>query len=73
MNGGVLSPDGRFIAYTSNETEAFELYVRPFDAAKGAAVGRRQVRVSKDGAGGLMVWRATAASCTSWTPSPISR
>jgi hypothetical protein len=23
VNGGVLSPDGRLIAYTSNETEAF--------------------------------------------------
>jgi Tol biopolymer transport system component len=57
VNGGVLSPDGRFIAYTSNETEVFELYVRPFDAAKGAAAGEAK-RVSKDGAGGLMVWRA---------------
>jgi Tol biopolymer transport system component len=55
VNGGVLSPDGRLIAYTSNETEAFELYVRPFDAAKGAAAGDAK-RVSKDGAGGLMVW-----------------
>ena len=39
VNGGVLSPDGRLIAFTSNETEAFELYVRPFDAATGAAAG----------------------------------
>ena len=44
VNGGVLSPDGRFIAYTSNETEAFELYVRPFDAAKGAAAGDAKSR-----------------------------
>lgn len=57
VNGGVLSPDGRFIAFTSNETEAFELYLRPFDAATGAAVGDTKYRVSKDGAGGLMVWR----------------
>ena len=57
VNGGVLSPDGRLIAYTSNETEAFELYVRPFDATKGAATGDAK-RVSKDGAGGLMVWNA---------------
>jgi Tol biopolymer transport system component len=56
VNGGVLSPDGRFLAYTSNETEAFELYVRPFDAAKGAVSGGA-TRVSKDGAGGLIVWR----------------
>ena len=49
VNGGVLSPDGRFIAYTSNETEAFELYVRPFDAATGAASGDAKYRVSKEG------------------------
>jgi Tol biopolymer transport system component len=57
VNGGVLSPDGRLIAFTSNETEAFELYVRPFDAASGAAAGDAKYRVSKEGAGGLMVWR----------------
>jgi Tol biopolymer transport system component len=57
VNGGVFSPDGKFIAFTSNETEAFELYVRPFDAATGAAVGDTKYRVSKEGAGGLMVWR----------------
>jgi Tol biopolymer transport system component len=57
VNGGVLSPDGRLIAYTSNETEAFELYLRPFDAAKGATAGDAKYRVSKEGAGALMVWR----------------
>lgn len=57
VNGGVLSPDGKFLAYTSNETEAFELYVRPFDAAASAVSGSAS-RVSKEGAGGLMVWRA---------------
>ena len=57
VNGGVLSPDSRLIAFTSNETEAFELYVRPFDAATGAAAGETKYRVSKDGAGALMVWR----------------
>jgi hypothetical protein len=31
--------------------------VRPFDPATGAAVGDTTHRVSKDGAGGLMVWR----------------
>jgi Tol biopolymer transport system component len=58
VNGGVLSPDGKLIAFTSNETETFELYVRPFDPASGAAVGDAKHRVSKEGAGGLMVWRS---------------
>ena len=58
VNGGVFSPDGKLIAFTSNETEAFELYLRPFDAATGAAAGDTKYRVSKDGAGALMVWRA---------------
>ena len=58
VNGGVFSPDGKLIAFTSNETEAFELYLRPFDAATGVAAGDTKYRVSKDGAGALMVWRA---------------
>ena len=58
VNGGVFSPDGRFVAYGSNETETFELYVRPFDSATGSAPGESRWRVSKDGSGGLMVWRA---------------
>jgi serine/threonine-protein kinase len=28
--GGVFSPDGRFLAYASNESGRFEVYVRPF-------------------------------------------
>jgi len=28
--GGMFSPDGRWVAYTSNETGATEVYVRPF-------------------------------------------
>ena len=58
VNGGVFSPDGKLIAFTSNETEAFELYLRPFDAATGVAAGETKYRVSKEGAGALMVWRA---------------
>lgn len=27
---GMFSPDGRFVAYVSNETGAFEVYVRGF-------------------------------------------
>lgn len=45
-----LSPDGRFIAYRSDEAkpERFEIYVRPFDAAKPVADDKKW-QVSKDG------------------------
>jgi Tol biopolymer transport system component len=47
---GRLSPDGRFIAYRSDEAkpERFEIYVRPFDAAKPVADDKKW-RVSQDG------------------------
>ena len=47
---GRLSPDGRFIAYRSDEAkpERFEIYVRPFDAAKPVADDKKW-KVSKDG------------------------
>jgi Tol biopolymer transport system component len=46
---GRLSLDGRFIAYRSDEAkpERFEVYVRPFDAAK--PVEEKKWQVSKDG------------------------
>jgi serine/threonine-protein kinase len=40
-----VSPDGRWIAYTSNETGREEIYVRPFPA-----VGSGRWRISTDGA-----------------------
>ena len=45
---GQFSPDGRWVAYMSNESERFEIYVRPFSAsaAAGAAGGQWQVSTS---------------------------
>ena len=39
LQGGRLSPDDRFVAYASNESGKYEVYVRPFNAnaAPGAA------------------------------------
>jgi serine/threonine-protein kinase len=34
-SGGVLSPDGRFLAYHSNESGMFEVFVRPFPGVGG--------------------------------------
>jgi len=47
---GRLSPDGRFIAYRSDEAkpERFEIYVRPFDGDKPVA-DEKKWQVSKDG------------------------
>lgn len=55
---GRLSPDDRFIAYLSDEAkpERFEVYVRPFDAAKRAADDKKW-QVSKDGVSGMLHWR----------------
>jgi Tol biopolymer transport system component len=47
-----LSPDGRWLAYQSDESGRFEIYVRPFPD-----VQRSKVQVSVDG-GTSPVWRA---------------
>ena len=56
-----FSPDGKRFAYVSNESGAYELYVRPFDsnAAPGAPLSAGgKVMVSKGGANrGGAVWR----------------
>ena len=56
---GQFSPDGRWVAYDSNETGRTEVYVRPFalpgTSDTGAAGGQSQVST----AGGIMpVWRS---------------
>ena len=33
---GQFSPDGRWVAYQSNETGRYEIYVRPFSRARRA-------------------------------------
>ena len=56
---GVFSPDGRWVAYASNESGRFEIYVRPFQgagatSALGTASGQWQVST----AGGIWQrWR----------------
>jgi Tol biopolymer transport system component len=54
---GRFSPDGRFIAYGSNESGRFEVYVRPFDAATASAAGDTKFPISTDGAMGGIFWR----------------
>jgi Tol biopolymer transport system component len=56
---GRLSPDGKFMAYRSDEAqvERGEIYVRPFNAATGLP-GDGKWRVSKDGVNAMLHWRA---------------
>lgn len=44
-----LSPDGRWLAYASNETGRFEVSVRPFSPQGGGTGGRWQVSVAGGG------------------------
>jgi Tol biopolymer transport system component len=55
---GRLSPDGRFMAYRSDEAkpERFEVYVRPYDSSKGT-VGEQKWQISKDGVQAMLHWR----------------
>jgi Tol biopolymer transport system component len=56
---GRLSPDGRFMAFRSDEAqpERGEVYVRPIDAAK-MQPGEGKWRLSKDGVNAMLHWRA---------------
>jgi WD40-like Beta Propeller Repeat len=59
---GRFSPDGRHIAFLSNEADPdrLEVYVRPFDPNKPEAPAGPPVRVSKNGAIGMITWREDA-------------
>jgi len=50
---GSFSPDGRWVAYISNESGRGEVYVRPF-VASGPSLGDGKWQVSKDGAVGSL-------------------
>ena len=56
---GRLSPDGKFMAFRSDEAkpEQWDVYVRPFNAAKGLP-GEGKWRVSTDGAFAMLHWRS---------------
>jgi Tol biopolymer transport system component len=59
VSQGRFSPDGRYLAFLSNEDdgETMEVYVRPFDARKPEAPAGPGVRISKNGALGMIFWR----------------
>ena len=57
-NVGRLSPDGKFMAFRSDEArpERGEVYVRPFDASRSQP-GEGKWQVSKDGVLAMLHWR----------------
>jgi Tol biopolymer transport system component len=59
-NDASFSPDGRWIAYRSNESGRFEIYVRPLLASgsAGPSLGEGKWQVSRDGASAVVPkWR----------------
>jgi Tol biopolymer transport system component len=54
---GRFSPDSRFVAYVSDESERNQVWVRPFDGASGTPHAAGKWRVSKDGGDGMVTWR----------------
>jgi Tol biopolymer transport system component len=59
--GAAVSPDGRWIAYVSNESGTQELYVQPFvvDPKSGAdTASRPKWLVSRGGSAGMARWRS---------------
>jgi len=55
--GARFSPDGRWIAYISTETDRPEVYVRAFDPTTGH-LGASKLQLTKDGVSSIVSWRA---------------
>ena len=59
--GGHFSPDGRWLAYSSDESGRFEVYVQPFSDPSAIASGRQagpsgKWQISTEGGGGDEKW-----------------
>ena len=54
---GAFSPDGRWVAYVSDETGRPEVYVRPFKDSPGGGEASGRWIISKDGGRGIPTWR----------------
>jgi Tol biopolymer transport system component/predicted Ser/Thr protein kinase len=55
--GGQISPDGRWIAYMSNESSASDVWVRPFSAAENSVASGAKQLVSR-GVSIFPLWRS---------------
>jgi Tol biopolymer transport system component len=65
-----FSPDGRWVAYSSNESGSDELYLQPFDPATPEASGSAggKVRVSLTGIEGSPRWEPDGKGLTYFAP-----
>jgi Tol biopolymer transport system component len=57
-NFGRFSPDGRSIAYISNESGRPEVWVRPFDPSSLVASEQGKQKLTNEGASAMISWRA---------------
>jgi hypothetical protein len=57
MDGPRFSPDSRFLAYRSNETGQFEIFVRSFEPSSGFPLNGGKRPISRQGGLGLAYWR----------------
>jgi mono/diheme cytochrome c family protein len=55
--GGRLSPDGHFLAFNSNRSGRFQIYVSPLNPSSVARAAPAQSQISNDGGIGGIVWR----------------
>lgn len=55
---GRFSPDSRFVAYLSDESERNQVWVRPFDGNSGTPSSEGKWRVSTEGGDSMIAWRA---------------
>ena len=53
--GGRFAPDGKWLAYVSDETGSWEVFVRPFAGGPAGAEGKIQI---SDNGGDFPVWRS---------------
>jgi hypothetical protein len=57
VRGGRFSPDGRFLAYASDESGRFQVYARPFSLAAAVSAAVKPSPVSTGQAIGGIFWR----------------
>jgi Tol biopolymer transport system component len=63
--GGRFSPDGKWVAYLSNESGRYEVYVQAFTGMNDqptTETSQKHWQVSQDGAQGMIFWREDSKS-----------